>query len=324
MFSGRRPVRVRQPAVGRGVRVPGAADQHRSRRAAGVGHQRQRRLLPQPVPAGPDGVVPVRHLQPGGGRRSGAVPVGCGDAAVRAEGARQRHQRHCRRGQFGDRASRGGAAGAGVDGQPARQRVPRGTRRRHPGGARGAAGLQRVLGVARGRRQPVLQGARRPSHRQRRAVPGSPRVSRRSSRTSTRCSLAAATWRATSRRLRRRRIRLRRGRSCVSLCTDGGQRAESRFTSVENTEIHVGSAGVHSTLTRAQGAKERVADAGDTARRGRRVLWSGILTAAIWLWTRSQGGVHSGRGAALTSTMLWARRRSQRRQRRVKRTASCA
>ena len=86
------------PQSAAGVRIPGAADQHRSRRAARVGHQRQRRLLPQSVPAGPDGAVPVRHLQPGRGRRPGAVPVGRGHAARRTEGKGQRHQRHCRRG----------------------------------------------------------------------------------------------------------------------------------------------------------------------------------------------------------------------------------
>ena len=115
----RRPIRVRQPAGGRGVRIPGAADQHRSRRAARVGHQRQRRLLPQSVPAGPDGAVPVRHLQPGRRRRPGAVPVGCGHAARRAEGPGQRHERHCRRWQFGHQTPRRGAAGARLDGQPA-------------------------------------------------------------------------------------------------------------------------------------------------------------------------------------------------------------
>ena len=76
-----RPIRLRQPRVRRGVRLPRAADQRRPRRPARIGHQRQRRLLPQPVPAGQDGAVPVRHLQPGGDRRgqpaSGGVSSRC-------------------------------------------------------------------------------------------------------------------------------------------------------------------------------------------------------------------------------------------------------
>ena len=42
MFSDGDRVRVRQSGFRRGVRLPGAADQRRSRRPAGVGHQRQR------------------------------------------------------------------------------------------------------------------------------------------------------------------------------------------------------------------------------------------------------------------------------------------
>ena len=113
---------------------------------------------------------------------------------VGTEGPGQRDQRHCRRGQFGHQASRRGAAGAGLDGQP-------------PGneylGARGAA-IPAVLAAqpvyyeywaSRGVDvEPVLQGAQRPAHPRARRCRDSPRDSRPSSRTSTRCSSAAATW----------------------------------------------------------------------------------------------------------------------------------
>ena len=133
----------------------------------------------------------------------------------RADGPGQRHQRHCRRGQFGDQASRRGAAGAGVDGQRPRQRVPRRQRRRHPRRDRRAAGLLHYWAVARRRREPVLQGARRPAHTCARRRRVSPRASRRSSPTSTRCSSAAATW-PTS--LARRAGRRERRRRALSWC----------------------------------------------------------------------------------------------------------
>ena len=110
----------------------------------------------------------------------------------RPDGPRQRHQRHCRGGQFGDQASRRGAPGAGLDGQHAGQRVPRRRRRGHPRRARGPAGLLRLLGRQGRRRQPVLRRARTARASRRPAAPGSPPASRRSSRTSTRCSWAAA------------------------------------------------------------------------------------------------------------------------------------
>ena len=70
VVPGRRSVRVRQPRRDRGLQLPGRADQRRPRRATRLGHQRQRRLLPQPIPGRQDGALPVRHLQPGvGGRR---------------------------------------------------------------------------------------------------------------------------------------------------------------------------------------------------------------------------------------------------------------
>ena len=53
------------------------------------------------------------------------VPLGRGHAADRTQVPGQRHQRHCRRRQFGQPASRRRAAGAGLDGQYPRQRVPR-------------------------------------------------------------------------------------------------------------------------------------------------------------------------------------------------------
>ena len=77
----------------------------------------------------------------------------------------QRHQRYCRRWKFGQCASRRRAAGAGVDGQYPRQRVPRIQRRGHPRSAGRPAGVRQVLAVPRCRRQPLLQGAQRPSHR---------------------------------------------------------------------------------------------------------------------------------------------------------------
>ena len=95
----RRPVRVRRPRRDRGVRVPRRADRSRPRGAPRVGHQRQRRLLPQPVPAGPHGAVPVGDLQPRRDRRPGAVPLGRDDDADGTGGAGQRHQRNRGRGQ---------------------------------------------------------------------------------------------------------------------------------------------------------------------------------------------------------------------------------
>ena len=77
------PVRLRQSLCGAGFRLPGPADQRRSRRTPGIGHQWQRRLLAQPVPAGQDGAIPVGHLQLGGDRGSSPIPLGrCHDAEL--------------------------------------------------------------------------------------------------------------------------------------------------------------------------------------------------------------------------------------------------
>ena len=127
------------PACRRGLRLPGPADQRRPRRAARLGHQRQRRLLAQPVPGRQDGAFPVRHLQPGHHRRASQLPMGRRDAARRARGPGQRHQRHCRSGQFGIRPPRRRAPGIGVDGQRRGQPVPRPPRQRHPRRPRGPA-----------------------------------------------------------------------------------------------------------------------------------------------------------------------------------------
>ena len=99
-------VHVRQPAGGPGVRLPGHADQQRPRRARRGRHQRQRRLLPQPVPGRPDGAVPVGHLQPGQRRFPGDISLGGGHAPDGPGGPGQCHQRHCRGREFSHQASR--------------------------------------------------------------------------------------------------------------------------------------------------------------------------------------------------------------------------
>ena len=120
------------------------------------------------------------------------LPVGCGDAADRAH-------------------SRGSASPTALPPRAIRRRAhpdavrqvlawmgsTRGNeylgcqRGGHPRGARRPAGVRQVLAVPRRRRQPVLQGAQRPSHRRSRRRRIRRRDTTRSSRTSTRCSWAA-------------------------------------------------------------------------------------------------------------------------------------
>ena len=78
------------------------------------------------------------------------LPVGGRADAHRTRRPGQRHQRHCRCGQFGDQTSRRGAAGTGLDGQRTWQSVSGRPRRGHSRGAVGAARLLRLLGTASG------------------------------------------------------------------------------------------------------------------------------------------------------------------------------
>ena len=163
------------PAGDRGLPLSGRSDQRRPRRAAGVGHQRQRRLLPQPVSGRPDGALPVRHLQPGAGGPRRPLPLGCGDAARRSRGPGKRHQWYCRGWQFGVQTPGCGASGVGLDGQQGGQRISGPPRCGHPRGAVGSAGLLRLLGRQGHRRHTVLHRAGRPAH----SGPGRRRIRRR-------------------------------------------------------------------------------------------------------------------------------------------------
>ena len=99
---------------------------------------------------------------------------GVAHAARRTGRQGQRHQRDCRRRQFGVEAPRRDACGARMDGQRRGQRLSRRQRRRSAGRARRAARLLRLLGGQGSGRRPLLRRAARPDGSPRPAGRGSP------------------------------------------------------------------------------------------------------------------------------------------------------